>query len=194
MASMTPTMKDKCLVMDSVATRYKKDIDEVNEAFNNFMEDVFYAVYTGSTVTIAGFGRFWMKDGSKIRFSRLTRQSDELNINVKNSAPDNLVYINNNNINDEWLWHNTVRTKHLDTDPLYMSIFVEANRRIYFKNLSLYYYCKNELVFIITQNYSKFYNNESFMKRMDELLFQRKKNMERLRIWIPRLLLILNKT
>jgi nucleoid DNA-binding protein len=166
-----------CVIIESVACRVCKPIEYVEKEFGRFMDDMFCAVYTGHTVTIAGFGTFWPK-GDKMRFSRITKRTSKPRLDVLNTAPDCLVYINN--IIDDWPWHNTVRTKHLDGDPLYMSIFVEVNRQIYFKNAEFYLCCWNKPVFIITQEYSKFYDNDDFKEKMKFQSDQMKNKLQRL--------------
>lgn len=183
-----------CILIDSVSARRCKDRKDVSKEFSRFMDDLFVTVCSGSTVTIAGFGRFWMQSGS-LRFSRLTMRIEKPVLNVKNTAPDNMYYVNNLNISDDWPWHNTIRTRHLDGDPLYMTVFVEANRRIYFKGYSMYCYYWNRPVLLIDHAHSSFYNNDRFKQHMECLAGKRKKNMDRLRLWVPRLVsLLLSKT
>lgn len=180
----------ECVIMDSVAARRCKDRKEVSKAFSTFIDELLTTVYAGSTVTIAGFGRFWMQSGG-MRFSRITMRTEKPSLNVNNTVPDNMFYVNNLNITDDWPWHNTIRTRHLDSDPLYMSVLVEGNRRIYFKDGTMYCYYWNRPVFEITQLQSKFYKNEFFKQRVEFLANKRQKNMDRIRMWVPRLVTLL---
>lgn len=178
-----------CIIIESVACRSCRPVSEVEKAIGAFMDGVFCAVAMGHTVTVAGFGAFWPKAGG-MRFSRLTLRSRP-RLDVLNTAPENHVCINNNNIGDDWPWHNTVRTRHLDGDPLYMSVLVEANRRVYFKKAEFSLCCWNVPVFVITQENSRFYKSEEFGRKTAELVAIAKGRRGRLRMWVPRLVCML---
>lgn len=135
-------------IFDSVSAKKNIPSKSVKEKFNEFTNLLMYILGCENNILIPGFGIFYVYNNS-IFFSRTTILTTfeneyrtyfsyintidkwQLDNTKYNIAP----YIINSNIKrDRMPWDDTIRTHHFDSDPIELSVLIEINRLLYYKN------------------------------------------------------------
>ena len=183
-------------VMKNVQKEY------VQNQWKGVLHRLLYTLGCGNFAFIPGFGLFFEQNGY-IFFTRIIyhdRKIKKTHVNkhklfeIKNIKYEELNQIVYNpfmlpDLSKFPQLINTIRIKHIDTDPIDLAIFIEINREIIVKRRDLYI---DELgwFYNIEHSLSNWYEH---MHRLDlnELKIMAKNNQIKINSWIPNLIALL---
>lgn len=165
-----------------VSTRKNVPLKIVEDAFNKFIEYLYYVLGCGSSVLIPGFGLFIVESDGELCFTRTNGVTNDILFDHTNTTSKIRISpgYDQRLINDIM-----VRLKHLPDDPIAISVFIEVNRYLFYKK---------KTVDILRLGRFKPYGSDiigrSFFsnKYSQELV---RKTRPKVNIWIPRLVTLL---
>jgi hypothetical protein len=124
--------------------------ETVEKAWNLMIQRMYYAFGFGNFVFVPGFGMFF-ENNNYILFTRVVHHNRKVKktiidkhkmFQIKNTKEDlNQIVYNTYmmpSLGEYPNLINTIRIKHLDTDPLDLAVFIEINREIIVKRKDLY--------------------------------------------------------
>jgi hypothetical protein len=175
--------------------------ETVEKAWNLMLQRMYYALGFGNFVFIPGFGMFF-ENNNYIFFTRVVYHNRKVKktiidkhkmFQIKNTKEDLNQIIYNTymmpSLSEYPNLINTIRIKHIDTDPLDLAVFIEINREIIVKRKDLY-------IEKLGWFYHVDHSLSNWCQIMIEINFKKLKVMatttqNKINMWIPKLIQLL---
>jgi hypothetical protein len=189
-------------IFHRVAVMKNVQKEHVQNQWKGMLQRLFYTLGCGNFVFIPGFGLFFEQNGY-IFFTRIVYHDRKIKktcidkhklFQIKNVKYEELNQIVYNpfmlpDLSKFPQLINTIRIKHIDTDPIDLAVFIEINREIIVKHRDLYI---EELgwFYNIEHSLSNWYQHMQHLD-LNALKKMAENNQTKINSWVPNLITLL---